>query len=34
MSSDEISQIQKMANEEVKWWRGLYFVMIIINTDT
>ena len=34
MSTDEISQIQKMASEEVKWWRGLYFVAIIINTDT
>jgi len=26
MSSDEISQIQKMANEEIKWSRGLYFI--------
>jgi len=34
MHSDEISRIQKMANEEVKWWRGLYLVTIIINTDT
>jgi len=26
MSSDEISQIQKMANEEIKWSRGLHFI--------
>ena len=26
MYSDEISQVQKMANEEVKWWRGLQFI--------
>ena len=34
MHSDEISRIQKMANEEVKSWRGLYLFTIIINTDT
>jgi len=26
MSSDEIYQIQKMANEEIKWSWGLHFI--------